>query len=208
MHLPSCALLFLMLAGAEPACEPVDRQPSIGLWVYGPGTGPETQTRQPSRFRAGEPLLFKVHPEIFTMKMPPTAVRYQPRECDVATWDFGDGSAVVEVGAREKIEHAFPPGRWTVQLYVTNEIGRSETVTHTIQASAVGETRGGTRVPLRGGGFSGDCRVWFGQFEARDVEGTDGAIVAVAPGQAAGEVDVHVDCKGTRVTLPGAFTYR
>lgn len=201
--------LALILAGAE--CEPVDRVPAVSLYVS--GAGPDMGARRaphplPITFEAGKPLRFEVRHEVLVV--PPQSLddeRYEPRSCDVATWDFGDGTPPVETSAREKVEHVFAPGMWRVQLHVTNEIGRSEPVGVTVHASAKGEPSGGTRVPLRGKGFSGDCEVFFGDREASAVESLGEDLVAVAPPHAAGVVDIHVDCDGTRVTLPQGFVY-
>ncbi len=201
--LASLALALVSFAD-DPPCDPMERVPSVGLRAFGRGVG---DPASPFTIEAGKPIIFDVHPEIFVYPMPPTAVRYKPRPCDVATWDFGDGSPVLEVSATARVEHVFSPGAWRVEMYTSNNVGRSESVWATVYASATGSSWGGARVPLRGVGFSGDCHVWFGHLPAARVEDAEGGLIAIAPSHAEGTVDIHVECRGTRVTLTRAFTY-
>jgi hypothetical protein len=113
----------------------------------------------------------------------------------------------MEAGARETVEHSFAPGTWRIHLHVDNNMGRSATVRMTVQVSTLGEISGGTPVWLRRERFGDDCRVSFGDRRASAVQYADRFLIATAPSHRAGTVDIQVDCRTTRKTLPGAFTY-
>jgi hypothetical protein len=72
-----------------------------------------------------------------------------------------------------------------------------------------GSTAGGTRIDVHGALFRTDCELTFGGIPATVLQFVDtSTLMAIAPPQAAGPVDVELTC-GTDVTsLRNAFTYR